>query len=253
MIKEEDIMHTICDKSTKGFDKQISRFHILIVLSIALLLAGCSSTPTPATQEEPSALPQATETSSTPIDLAPSVVRLPDGSEISMESDAYIEILKIAGLSSGESGHEIMLHRGEINVESLLPQGEWFTVVNRDYYYARVSGSIFIVFYDPVSDQFMIECVSGDCEMGPDLQNIVGIVAGQMGCLDEEGNFYGPYSDIDFEELSEVCVFSEQPEAPTATHTETSTPEPSVASDEEATATAACKDFESQFPGTPCP
>jgi hypothetical protein len=246
-------MYKIHDKNTMGFNNQISIFYLLAISSAVLLLAGCSSTPTPATQEEPSALSKTIETSPPPIDLAPSIVRLPDGSEIIMEADAYIEILRVDGLSSGESGHEIMLHRGQISVESLLPQGEWFTVVNRDYYYARVTGSIFIVFYDPVSDQFMIECVSGDCEMGPDLQNIVGLVAGQMGCLDEEGNFFGPYSDIDFEELSEVCVFSEQPETPTATHTETSTPEPSGTPDDEATATAACKDFESQFPGTPCP
>jgi hypothetical protein len=247
------MMHTIHDKNTKGFDKHIPILFLLAISSVVLLLAGCSSTPTPATQEEPSALSQATETSPPPIDIAPSIVRLPDGSEISMESDTYIEILKVDGLPSDDSGHEIMLHRGEISVESQLPQGKWFTVVNRDYYYARVTGSIFIVFYDPDSGQFMIECVNGDCEMGPDLQNIVGLLEGQMGCLDEEGNFFGPYSDIDFEELSEVCVFSEQPETPTTTYTETSTPEPSGTLDDEATATAACKDFESQFPGTPCP
>ena len=61
--------------------------------------------------------------------------------------------------------------------------------------------------FDPVSGQFMIECMSGNCEMGPNHQNIVGLVAGQMGCLDEEGHVFCSYSDIDFEELSEVCVF----------------------------------------------
>jgi hypothetical protein len=236
----------MCSNNKKLNPKQVPlRFHKIILLTtgiIAFQLVGCKPTSTPPIQGEITGSPQTTEVSM-PSDLPPSTVLLPDGSEISLDPDAYIEIINVDGLSSGEPGHEIKLHRGQIVVTSKLPEGTWFTVFSKSNYIARVTGSIIVLLYDPITGQFMLDCVKGTCEMGPNLQNIHELSAEHQGCLNIWGNFFGPYENIDFEELSVICA--------QLVPTYTPTPEPLQTMD--ATATAACLEFQLQFPGTPCP
>ena len=59
------------------------------------------------------------------------------------------------------------------------------------------------------------------------------------------------FDDVGFDELGELCVYD--PSQETEPPEDTDTPTPSETPDSEGTATAACQDFESQFPGTPCP
>jgi hypothetical protein len=181
----------------------------------------------------------------------PSIVRLPDGSEISLEADSYLEIVKVSGLSSDDSGHEVLLHRGKIEIDSQLPEGTWFTVYNRNYHFARVTGSVMVLFYDPETGNFMMSCVEGVCEFGINGQTSLTLEPNQQGCIDEEGHFIGPFDDVGFDDLGELCVFDDTQE--TEAPADTDTPTPSTTQDSDGTATAACKDFESQFPGTPCP
>jgi hypothetical protein len=220
---------------------------------VGIFLTGCTSNASPTTQVDQTEESQKPETSDATTEILPSIVRFPDSSIISLAPDAYIEIASIEELTSEEPGHEIMLHRGKIEVNSQLPEGIWFTVFNRNYYLARVTGSIMILYFDSVTGQFMMDCVEGLCEFGMNLQNMQSMAENHQGCIDEEGNFFGPFDGVSFDELKELCVDIIPTDTPTTETTETNTPTTSQTPDSEATATASCKDFESQFPGTPCP
>lgn len=247
-------MYQISIKQYTWCFRQLSpTFLVVCLLVIASLLAGCSSPETPVTQLEPTEDEPIVETRAPSIDVEQSTIRLPDGSEISMEADSHIEIINVAGLSSGISGHEILLHSGKISVESQLPSGTWFTIMNPNDYVARVSGSIMMLVVDPMTGSFMIECIEGFCELGPDLQNLFNISETNKACLDQEGIFFGPFADITFGELLEICGTGIPVDTPTSEVTATYTPESTSTSDVEATATQSCIDFETENPGTPCP
>ena len=97
----------------------------------------------------------------------------------------------------------------------------------------------------------MMSCVEGACESGQDGEASLTLGLNQQGCIDEEGHYIGPFDDVGFDELGELCVYD--PSQETEPPEDTDTPTPSETPDSEGTATAACQDFESQFPGTPCP
>jgi len=164
------------------------------------------------------------------------IIRLPDGSEIILDSDAEIALTKIFGHTAGASYHEIILLRGKILVDSKLPEGEWFRVLNPDGFIAQVTGSKLIVDYDPVNRKFVAQCVEGDCELGPDEQELIELAAKTEGWLDENGEFDGPI-EIDMDVIREEYGEKIPEETP----------------DHEATATAVCEQHQSQNPGTPCP
>jgi len=232
--------------------RRIPTSFLITFLLIGSILAGCSPTATPTTEVAPPETTQTPDEGEPANESFPSIVRLPGGSEISLEPDTYLEIIRVSDLSPGDSGHEVMLHRGKIEVDSKLPGGIWFTVYNRDYYFARVTGSTMSVLYDMITKQFLVSCDEGTCELGLNGEASQTLETNQQGCIDEFGNFIGPFDDVDFDDLSELCVFEPQ-ETETPTATETGTPTPSLTPASEETATAACVDFESQFPGTPCP
>jgi len=164
------------------------------------------------------------------------IIRLPDGSEIVLDPDAEVVLTKIFGHTAGASYHEIILLKGRIFVESKLPEGEWFRVLNPDGFIAQVTGSKIVVDYDPVNRKFVAQCVEGDCELGPDDQALIELAAKEEGWLDENGEFDGPM-EVDLDELREIYVDRIPEETP----------------DREAEATAACEEFERQNPATPCP
>lgn len=228
-------------------------FLVVCLLVIASLLAGCSSPETPVTQLEPTEDEPIVETRAPSIDVEQSTIRLPDGSVISLAADSHIEIIEIDEVASGESGHEILLHSGKISIESKLPAGTWFTIFTRNYFLARVSGSIMMLVVDPMTGRFMIECIEGFCELGSDLQNLFNITETYKACLDQEGIFFGPFADITFGELLEICGTGIPVDTPTSEVTATYTPESTSTPDVEATATQSCIDFETENPGTPCP
>lgn len=238
--------------NAKIHHRSIPALFLITFIFIGFVLVGCSSTATPTPEVDQPETTQTPDSGESASELFPSIVRLPGGSEISLEPDTYLEIIRVSDLSPGDSGHEVMLHRGKIEVDSQLPEGTWFTVYNRDYYFARVTGSIMFVLYDLITGQFLVSCDEGTCELGLDEETSQTLETNQQGCIDEYGHFIGPFDDVDFDELSELCVYEPQEtQAPEATETDTPTPSLTPASEE--TATAACEDFESQFPGTPCP
>ncbi len=164
------------------------------------------------------------------------IVRLPDGSEIILGLDSEIELTKIFGHTQGATDHEIILLKGTILVVSNLPEGKWFRVLNPNGHIAQVTGSVMVVGYNPETGIFITACVDGDCELGSDAQALFKVAAEEEGWLDENGNFQEPV-EVDMDELRAIYGDKIPEEVP----------------DLEAEATAACGEFQSQFPGTPCP
>lgn len=187
-------------------------------------------------------------------------MRFPDGSEIYVSKDTEIEISKLAGSTSGASGHELLLNYGRVLVMSQLPEGEWFTVIGSEGQIARVTGSMMQVELEQITGQFTVGCISGVCQLGPNIQNLFQLAEEDQGALDGDGNILG-LAKVNLTELYEGCgghVVANEPTriptaTPTATATPTITPTPTATADLNATATAQCEVFESENPGTPCP
>jgi len=204
-----------------------------------------TDTPVPVQEATETEAPIEVETLFTPgepivikYETGKSVIRLPDNSEIILGLDTEIELLEIYDLTPQATKHEILLLRGIIYVESKLPDGIWFTVLNPKGQKVRVTGSIMIVDYDADAGLFKTDCVEGDCVfLSPEDQEILHLAAHEHGWLDENGFFDGPIA-VNIEELRRVYGEEKIPEK-----------EPDL----DATATQACNDFQSEFPGTPCP
>jgi hypothetical protein len=200
----------------------------------------------------------------------PSVIMIPDGSRVIIGEHSEIGIIRIAGHTVGATGHNLLLNFGEILVKSVLPEGDWFTVQNPQDFIARVTGSIIVVSYDPGTGKFILDCLSGRCELGPDIQHMIALAAGEQGWLDGNGVFYGPF-EVDLDELrakyGDDFDTEASPSEPTSGISATATafcleleaefigtPCPLMSLDDfRATATAICQEFEQEFPGTPCP
>jgi len=171
-----------------------------------------------------------------------SYIRFPDGSELYLAPETEIEILSIEDLSTGISGYEILLKRGQLVIVSKLPLETWFTVANPSGHKARLSGLIMYISYEIEIGDFDVICVDGNCEFESASQAIFQLSSEFEGWLDENGNFQGPF-EIDITALREGCGedYISVVIPPTAT--------PDIG----ATATAFCGDFEEENPGTPCP
>ena len=238
-------------------EKRRNYFHKTIILSVflaAILISACSFSGTSTPLSDATSTP-ASETSTedilateTPAAQGSSVIKFPDGSEITLYTGAQIDIITILDLAPDVSAHAITLQKGHIIVSSQLPDGIWFSVLNPLSYVVVVTGSIMELEFDPESGFYLLDCIEGTCKMGTDNEHLFDVLEGQQACMDEAGNFFGPFDDIAFEDLSDLCQNSISIEPPTSV-AETSTATPDI----RASATAACSDFEDDFPGTPCP
>jgi len=229
-------------------------FGTLIILA-AMLLSACSFTaasPTLPPDTELAPVPETPTAEILPTETATfagtSIVQFPDGSEITLYTDAIIDIITILDLAPEIPAHAITLHKGHIIVNSKLPDGIWFSVLNPFNYVAVVTGSIIELAFDPSTGLYIMDCKEGVCKMGIDNEHLFDILEQQQGCLDQAGNFFGPYDNVAFEELADLC----QNGIPAATPTPVAQ-QPSETPDIRASATAACNEFEGEFPGTPCP
>ena len=249
------------------------RAYIKIAFAAAVLfifLLGCEYTALP-TLIPTLAAPQNTPIISTAA-MVISDVYLPDGSKVVVKQISEIAFSRLAGFNPAVIDDVISLRSGEVLVKSRLSQGVWFTVYSPHGYIARVTGSIMVVSFDPVTNDFFVDCILGYCQIGPDESRLGSLNPGERGWLDPAGNVYGPVA-VDFEALRAVYGddnLTEEPiptatvtETPTETPTEmvTGTPSltpgatltPTLTPDLKATATAACKQFHRQYPATPCP
>jgi hypothetical protein len=235
-------------------------FRIALIFTLMLVfLLGCEYTAMPTlipTLYSPQTSPQI------------STATVPSISDIFLPSGSKIVIRSLTQISLPDQPVVITLQYGEILVKSRLPDGSWFTVVNPNGYMARVTGSIMVVTYDPVTYLFTVNCIIGLCQIGPDENRLTDVRGGEKGWLDLAGNFQGPaVYDIDLlrliygddnltEESGTIPTYTTTPTeiftgTPTASleATITQTPTPNWM----ATATAACIVFHSKHPGTPCP
>ena len=237
----------------------ISQKSISVLLVLTTLLTACSFTsptasPVPPTDTASTQIPESetpteemapTETESM---LGTSIVKFPDGSEITLYTDSAIAIITILDLVPAVPAHAISLQKGHIIVNSQLADGIWFTVLNPFNYVAVVTGSSMELAFDPETGLYLMECEEGTCKMGTDNENLYDVLEEQQGCIDETGNFFGPFDDVPFDELDEHCqeLIATSTPAPDGQ-------QPDTTPDIRASATAACEEFEGDFPGTPCP
>ena len=178
---------------------------------------------------------------------ANSFVTFLDGTKLELRPGTKIEVISEA---SDSEETIIRLLEGEILVMANPDSLGWLTVQTLKGYTARIKGCSMVVAYSPSADNFGMDCISGQCELGPsadkylvaDIGLFLQYQAGKLAFpqpIDEAGladKFSSEYKQ---------CVL---PEPIPVTGGE-STPEPDFG----ATATTACKDFQSKFPATPCP
>lgn len=229
----------------------------LICTFILVFLLGCAYTAMP-TLIPTLGAPQAT----------PQITTVPSISDIFLPSGSKIVIRSLTQISLPNQLDLVTLQNGEILVKSRLPDGSWFTVVNPNGYLARVTGSIMVVTYDPVTYIFTVNCIIGRCQIGPDENRLSEVRGGEKGWIDLAGNFQGP-AIYDIEILRLIYgndnLTEESGSIPTYTNTptETSTGTPTASLEATitqtptpnwmATATQACVIFHTKYPKTPCP
>ena len=204
-------------------------------------------------------------------------IRLPDNSEVYLFENTEIE-LTVGGNCPGMPEHRIVLRRGQVAIQSHLPVGLWFIVSNPGGYVAQLNDTG-TVSYDPDSSRFLLDCTNGNCALGPNPQQLTQLGCNEGGGLDQNGLFSGPFA-IDINALQAEygiwiipqCVAFETntpspletatstptetltpTRTPTGGPTSTRTPTPTATPNRAATATAYCRSFQNQFPGTPCP
>ena len=230
------------------------RFHkryYVFTIVLVVLISGCSypqkilqkqnsneilDTPSPNPEED-------TTTTFGPLcKTGQSFVRLPDGSEIYLAADTEIEILSLADSTTDSSGSEILLRQGQIVIISQLPPGTRFTVVSPGGHLARLDGLLMHVGLEKDTGKFVVICIDGNCELGPDPQTLFQLAGENEAWFDENGDIQGPL-EIDLNELRVGCGedFISAKSLPTPTP------------DFDATATVFCGEFEEDNPGTPCP
>jgi len=233
-----------------GYKKKKIKQFLLIQFGLALLaVIACVLVPTPIAVPASTDTPTSTEAASGP--TCPPSVQLPEPAEIFLRSDSKIVVIKVSDATVGQSADTVELSRGEIVVKSVLPPEKWVEVLSPNGFIARLAGSTMIVAYEDGA-QFTVACVDGSCKVGPDDQHLTDLAVNSQASLDKDGNFPGPVA-ITLEDLPASCETIIDTYVP-PTETPTSTVAPTLAVDTAATATAACKEFHSQFPLTPtCP
>ena len=216
---------------------------------------------------------------------SPATIQLPDNSLIYIAENTLIDLV-VGGYCAGITEHHIVLHQGQVAIQSSLPAGMWFTITNPAGYVVQLNNTG-IASFNPDNNLFRIDCTNGNCGLGPNIQQLTQLGCNEGGELDQSGSFTGPLS-IDLDAIKAkygdwvipLClpVVSDTPssiytisltptETPTPTWTITVTPiethtgistftptrTATKTPNRAATATAYCRIFQNQFPGTPCP
>ena len=192
---------------------RLYKFCAVFTIGIAVLLSGCSyqlkaaakSTPEPVKDLSSSNPKEDQNTTFGPLcKTGQSYVRLPDGTEIFLAAETEFEISSLSDLSTGSSGHELLLRHGQIVLLSQLPPGTWLTIVNPAGYIVRLDGSTMLVGFDNNSGRFSAVCLNGICELGSDPEDLFQLALDSRAWLDENGTLRGPF-EIDINELREGC------------------------------------------------
>ncbi|MBM3152838.1 MAG: FecR domain-containing protein [Chloroflexi bacterium] len=174
--------------------------------------------------------------------------QLPDGSQVFLDPYTQVKINKAVGVTAGAISNELFLFKGRISIRSLLPAGQWFIVFSPEGFIGQVertTEALLELSYDPVARSFMVACGQGNCLLGTNASNLTLLALQTLNGFDGAGNQIGWVPTVATPPPAD-CL--EIPAAtPTPAPSETPTP------DLPGTATAACQQFESQFPGTPCP
>jgi hypothetical protein len=238
-------------------------FIAFILLSI--ILVGCAAPATP----EPVIVPvtgnqQPTAVPATPLPvIAPaesesnSVLSLPDGSKIVIRPKTQVEVISFPNEKSPDVDIILKLVQGDLLVLPNPDSGKWFSVQNAEGNMARVVGCGMVVSVDPVSKDFGMKCIGGNCELGLDSKNMFPVNVNESWVI-QQGALHGP-TPVDMAQLDKLYD-GQLPAAcpanipiPVTGGEVTPTLPPTQQVDIGATATAACKDFKSKFPRTPCP
>ncbi len=173
------------------------------------------------------------ENNATPLPAAGqanSSISLGDGSTIYTVTETNLEILSGASVLDA-GGHLILLKSGEVFVDSKLPTGTWFTVINPNGQISRVTGSIISVRFslDPV--EYEMVCIEGTCQFGKDEFNLQGIPVGTSVMMNLNGEFIKSAPlELGLTSNSYQNVYR-------------------IIMDEK----SRCDEFEGMFVGTPCP
>jgi hypothetical protein len=139
-----------------------------IILAVSLVaLTGYASLLFPATSVAVNTLAFVFTTTTEPTPtVGLSTVHLPDGSLLVIQAGSEVLLERIVTEDGSVAEDGIRLKEGEVLVKSTLSSGKWFTVLSPEGYLARVSGSIMIVAYDPVSNEFNPEVHPGHLPTG---------------------------------------------------------------------------------------
>jgi hypothetical protein len=224
---------------------------------VVFILTGCQPSPnlTPTNSPEPVVTPLQSHCGSINIsnDIGQTVLTLPDGSQIYMTENTEIDFTPV-GYCPGLEEHHILLKKGQVAINSLLPAGKRIVISNPNGYVAQVDKTGLVTF-DPVSFQFSLACTDGSCNLGTTPNKLHVVNCAESAYLDSNGSFFGPFNiDPDTlvpfgDWLQPQCVpaMTSTPKPPTVTTASTATVNMG------ATATAYCSSFKQQFPLTPCP
>lgn len=230
-----------------------------LILIFSMGISGCKPAPTWTPLATITPLPTSTFTmvppSMTPTpEVINSAITLPDGSMIIVKPQTDVKVLSQPGVPAGATEVQLQINRGEIMVIPNPDSGNWLTVISSKYYVARSQGCAMVVKFDDLADAFEMKCIGGTCEAGSDIDHLSPVPTNMVWAF-QRGN-YLKLADIDFSQISEefadhlpICLAAAMNEGIPVTGGETPTPEVDLG----ATATAACADFHSRFPATPCP
>lgn len=175
------------------------------------------------------------------------MITLLDSTKLELRPGTKIEIISE---TSEVKETIVMLLEGEMLVMANPDSLGWTTVQTPKGYTTRIKGCSMVVSYAPVADNFGMDCISGQCELGPSADKYLPADTGlSIGYIAGKQTFPQPIDEAGlaekFSSEYKQCVL---PEPIPVTGGEV-TPVPDFG----ATATVACNDFHSKFPATPCP
>jgi hypothetical protein len=232
---------------------------------LTFILAGCTAPATPEPvivpvtgNQPPTAIPPTPLPVIAPVESeSNSIMVLPDGSKIVIRPKTQVEVISFPNEKSPEVEITLKLVQGDILVLPNPDSGNWFSVQNTEGNMARVVGCGMTVSVDRVSKDFGMKCIGGNCELGLDANNMFPVNVNEAWTI-QKGALGGP-TPMDMAQLDKLYdgqLPSSCPASipiPVTGGEITPTLPPTPKADIGATATAACKDFKSKFPRTPCP
>jgi hypothetical protein len=234
---------------------------IIVFTIFAFIIASCTS---PAATE-PAILPvtgnQPTIIVATPLlDVATddssrnSVLAFMDGSIFILRPGTIIKELPSLNDNSNKNEVQFELTKGEVLILPNIESGKWISIQNSDGNGTRVKGCGMDVSIDPITNDFDMTCIGGSCELGLDVKNMFSVNANESWSV-QKGELHGPepINQMQLETLYSDQIPSCPLYIPVTGGEVTPTLPPTINANIGATATSACKNFKSKFPGTPCP